>query len=116
MDVQPAVNLKCIVFTAILASGYWYLPSKNKWVLLALLYLPYLALAWYDYWYKCERNLGPTYLAMYYWWAKPTQSKQVVTYKNWNPAIKKKVLTVDLIILGILVGLAPAFLKWKPIV
>lgn len=55
-----AFNWKCIVFTAILAGGYWYLPHKNIWVLLFLLWFPYIALAWYDYAYDCRNKLQPT--------------------------------------------------------
>lgn len=53
-------NLKCIVFTALLASGYWYLPRKNLWILVFLLWSPYIALAWYDYAYDCQLKLQPT--------------------------------------------------------
>ena len=53
-------NLKCIVFTALIAGGYWVLPQKNLWVLLFLLWFPYIALAWYDYSYDCKDKLKPT--------------------------------------------------------
>jgi hypothetical protein len=53
-------NLKCIIFTALIAGGYWYLPQKNLWVLLFLLWFPYIALAWYDYSYNCRNKLAPT--------------------------------------------------------
>lgn len=57
-DDQPfSLNIKCIIFTLLLACGYWYLPQKNVYILLALLYFPYLALAWYDYAYKCQVGL-----------------------------------------------------------
>ena len=55
---QP--NWKCVIFTAVLASGYWYLPQKNWWVLVALLILPYVAMSWYDYMYECSNKLKPT--------------------------------------------------------
>ena len=55
-----ALNLKCIIFTAILAAGYWFAPHKNLWVLSFLIWFPYIALAWYDYSYKCHDKLGPT--------------------------------------------------------
>ena len=32
-STQPTGNLKCVIISALLASGYWFLPSKNKWVL-----------------------------------------------------------------------------------
>jgi len=111
----PAVNWKCIWFTFALAGGYWFLPPKNKWVLLALLYFPYLVLAIYDHHYGCIRNnLSPTYLALFYSWAKPQDSQQIKVYKNWCPDIKNKVFIVDMVVLAIIVALAPAFLSWKP--
>ncbi len=53
-------NIKCVIFSAIIAGGYWYLPPKNLWVLFFLLWFPYLAMAWYDYMYECRNKLGPT--------------------------------------------------------
>jgi hypothetical protein len=55
-----ALNLKCIIFTFILAAGYWFAPHKNLWVLAFLIWSPYIALAWYDYSYKCQDKLKPT--------------------------------------------------------
>jgi|8_EtaG_2_1085327.scaffolds.fasta_scaffold04121_2 hypothetical protein len=111
---QPVVNWKCIWFTVALVYGYWYLPPKNKWVLVSLLYFPYLVMAHYDHYYECQRNLGPTYLAMFYKWAKPQESKQIVQYENWCPEIKNKVLMVDVIILLSVLSLVPAFMRWNP--
>lgn len=110
----PALNLKCIVFTLLLASGYWYLPSRNKYVLAALAYFPYLALAWYDWIYACQHNFGPTYLAHFYSWAKPQGSRQIKIYKNWAPEIKQKVQFVDISIAVLLLLLLPGFIAWKP--
>ena len=53
-------NLKCIIFTIIIAGGYWYLPYKNIFVLIFLLWLPYVSLAWYDYSYDCRDKMQPT--------------------------------------------------------
>ena len=53
-------NIKCIIFTIIIAGGYWYLPRKNLYILLFLLWLPYIALAWYDYSYDCRDKMMPT--------------------------------------------------------
>ena len=55
-----SVNIKCIVFTLLLAAGYWFAPHKNLWVLAFLLWFPYIALAWYDYAYACRDKLDPT--------------------------------------------------------
>ncbi len=112
-NADPTWNLKCIVFTLVLAGGYWFLPKRNKWILLGLLYFPYIVLAWYDYYYICERNMGPTYLSLFYWWAKPPESKQIIDYKNWCPDKKNWVFFVDIIILMIAIAISPFFINWK---
>ena len=81
---EPVVNWKCVMFTIMLSVGYWFFPRRNKWVLLALLYFPYLVLAWYDHLYLCKRNMGPTYLSLFYWWGKPQDSVQIKQYKNFT--------------------------------
>ena len=53
-------NIKCIVFTALIAGGYWFSPHKNVWMLMFLLWSPYVAMAWYDYTYDCANKLKPT--------------------------------------------------------
>jgi hypothetical protein len=54
-------NIKCIIFTIIIAGGYWYLPHKNIFILFFLLWFPYISLAWYDYMYHCSQNkMHPT--------------------------------------------------------
>lgn len=55
-----AFNVKCIVFTAAIAGGYWFLPPRAWWALALLLWLPYVAMAWYDHWYDCNDKLRPT--------------------------------------------------------
>ena len=53
-------NIKCIIFTIFIAGGYWFLPKKSYFVLLFLLWMPYVALAWYDYSYRCQDKMQPT--------------------------------------------------------
>ena len=53
-------KIKCIIFTALMAGGYWYAPHKNVWLLVFLLWFPYIAMAWYDYTYECATKLPPT--------------------------------------------------------
>lgn len=55
-----ALNIKCILFTAAVAGGYWWLPHRSWLVLGLLLWLPYVAMAWYDYAYDCRDKMGPT--------------------------------------------------------
>lgn len=111
---EPTWNVKCIIFTLLLAVGYWYLPRRNKWILLALLFFPYLALAWYDYLYACEEDLGPTYLSLFYAWLKPRGSQQIQDFRRWDPEIRRRVLIVDGILLVLVLSLVPWFIRWKP--
>ena len=53
-------NIKCIVFTAALAGGYWFLPPRRWWALALLLWAPYVAMAWYDELYDCSNKMEPT--------------------------------------------------------
>ena len=113
-DVPPALNLKCIVFTGALATAYWTLPTKNKYVLAALCVFPYLWLSYYDVAYRAQRHMGPTYLADFYDFAKVPNSKQVRVWKNWAPKWKARVHAVDALILVAVLALLPAFIDWKP--
>jgi hypothetical protein len=111
-STQPTGNIKCIIISLLLSSGYWFLPHKNKWVLLIILYSTYIAIAWYDYLYECKRTFGPTYLRLFYEWAKPPKSSQSIIYKKWCKDIEYKVFIVDIIIAILLILLFPLFLKW----
>ena len=53
-------NVKCIVFSLLLSLGYWFAPHRNLWILAFLIWFPYIALAWYDWAYKCQDKLHPT--------------------------------------------------------
>lgn len=55
-----SLNIKCIVFTAAVAGGYWYLPPRSWWVLAMLMWLPYVSMAWYDHFYDCKDKMDPT--------------------------------------------------------
>ena len=62
-----ALNIKCIVFTAVVAGGYWYLPPRRWWALALLLWLPYVAMAWYDHYYDCADKMAPTVVPFGRW-------------------------------------------------
>jgi len=103
----PQINVKCIVFTMLISMGYWYLPKRNKWVMLALLYFPYIIMAWYDSIYNCTRNrLGPTFLGSFYYWAKPSKSN-----KEWHPKWKNMIFYTDMLILALAIYYIPRFLN-----
>ena len=58
VDQPFHANLKCVVFGLILCISYWYLPDKrNNWMLLFIFTAGYIAMAWYDYVYKCKNKL-----------------------------------------------------------
>lgn len=110
----PTFNAKCIALTIASAALYWYLPPKNKWILLFIASSVYLAIAWYDHVFACQRHMGPTYLSLFYIWFKPQSSVQLRDFRAWDPAIRNRVLAVDLLILLAAIGLAPRFLRWQP--
>ena len=114
-NTPPATNVKCIVFTIFVVTIYWILP-KNKWLLLFLLWFPYLMMAWYDFLYDCKRNeLSPTYLMSFYEWAKPNDSRQVQIYKNWCPKWKNQVFYVDMAVLVLFIlFMKYFFIPWNP--
>lgn len=60
-------NVKCIVFTAAVAGGYWYLPPRRWWALALLSWLPYVAMAWYDHAYDCQNKMDPTLVPFGRW-------------------------------------------------
>jgi hypothetical protein len=87
-----------------------FLPPRNKIILLGVLYFPYLIMAIYDYHFNCIRNqLGPTFLALFYSWAKPAYSTQIETYKKWHPHWKDMIRKVDTMVLVILLVLYPLY-------
>lgn len=112
-DNQPfSLNPKCIVFTLLLAGGYWYLPPKKLWILVALLYFPYLALAWYDYVYDCRIGLlQPTvfpfgeYLYLPF---KPPDYKE--RYDKMSPERKSKMKEYGRFVAAVLLGVLIVFL------
>lgn len=86
-------NLKCIVFTVIIAGGYWFLPYRNLFVLIFLLWLPYVAMAWYDYSYDCRDKLLPTAFPFGRWIFLPFKPQG---YKDeFNKLTPEQIKTMD---------------------
>ena len=108
-------NIKCIVISILFALFYWYAPSKNKYILLGILYITYILIAYYDFFYDCRKGeFGPTFLKTFYAWAKPKNSKQNILYSNICSNKKRLILMVDIFVLLLLILFTPTFLKWKP--
>lgn len=109
---QPlAFNIKCVVFSLLIAGGYWYLPHRSVPVLVALLYFPYLAMAWYDYFYSCEYTLQPTIFPFGRWLYLPFKPKDYQEkYDALAPEAKQSIAQWDrffgLVLLGLLLVLA----------
>ena len=109
-------NVKCIVISLVLAGLYWYLPYRNKYVLLFILYSTYLAIAYYDFFYDCRKGqFGPTFLRTYYEWAKPQKSKQNIIYSNLCPENERIILIVDIAVFIMILLITPYFIRWKPV-
>jgi hypothetical protein len=95
-DYPFKFNVKCIIFTAFIAGGYWFLPTKNIWILLFLLWLPYISLAWYDYAYKCSFQMEPTIIPFgryFFLPFKPPDYQQ--RYRELPPEAIKAMDTLD---------------------
>lgn len=107
-----AFNYKCIFLSLFFAAFYWWAPPNNKWVLAAILYLTYLALAWYDTVYQCAHALKPTFLYSFYGFAKPRAYREA--YERWKPETKRLVFHVDAVIALCLLAALPLFLAWQP--
>ena len=66
------LNLKCIVFSALLIAIYWMppwadlrSPSDLAWkrgITIMLAFVGYILMAWYDTIYECNDRLRPTFL------------------------------------------------------
>lgn len=110
----PTLNIKCVIFTLFIVFVYWFLPPRNKWILILLIFIPYVLLAWYDYIYQCERNSGPSYLSLFYKNLKPPETDPMKKYDNWHPTIKKRVFFIDLSFLLIILLFIPIFIEWTP--
>ena len=112
---QPlSLNPKCIIFSLILAGGYWLLPHKSIPVLVALLYFPYLAMAWYDYQYNCSNRLNPTIFPFGRWLYlpfKPPDYKQ--RYENLSNESKKTIAKWDRFFLLLIIGAGIVFASTK---
>jgi hypothetical protein len=106
-----ALNLKCIIFTAILAGGYWYAPHKNLWILAFLIWFPYISLAWYDYSYNCQDKIKPTIVPFgrYVWLPfKPPGYKR--EFENLPPEQIQAMDTLDHVILWTVLAGSLSFL------
>lgn len=52
---QP--NIKCIIYSITMMALYWLIPKKNVFLLPVIFVASYVAMAWYDQIYACNRKL-----------------------------------------------------------
>lgn len=118
VDIEPQTNIKCIYFTFFIVFIYWFLPPRNKYILVFLFWLPYLIMAIYDDIYSCNRAFGPTYLRLFYEIPKrllAPGTKQDKAYKNWCPKHSRKVFFIDVIVAIVLIIFYFTFFRhWNP--
>jgi hypothetical protein len=51
-------NLKCVVFGTLMCAVYIFSACRvNKWMLLPIFVISYVGMAWYDYFYNCDKVL-----------------------------------------------------------
>jgi hypothetical protein len=50
-------NAKCVFIAIAFMIAYWYLPSKNPYLLPIIFLIIYVGIAWYDYIYECKDKL-----------------------------------------------------------
>lgn len=114
-DDQPfSLNLKCVFATLVIAGGYWYLPAKNIRVLIALLYFPYLALAWYDHFYECNYTMDPTLFPFgrfVYLPFKPPEYKQ--KFDELSQSKKDWMSGLDRFLIAVLFGVGIVYFAGK---
>lgn len=114
-DDQPfSLNLKCVAATLLIAGGYWYLPAKNIRVLIALLYFPYLALAWYDHFYQCKITMDPTVFPFgrfVYLPFKPPEYKK--KFDELSPSKKQFMSGFDRFLIAVLFGVGVVYFAGK---
>lgn len=112
---QPfALNLKCIVISILFALCYWYLPYRKWYILLFILWITYIAIAWYDHYYRCKYKMHPTALPfgryIYLWLKPPDYQKEYKEFPKWKKSLMDNVDHITL--WTILMVLLCVFLWW----
>jgi hypothetical protein len=99
------LNVKCLVFSAILIVLYWLPHPKSVAHNIVMAFLigmsAYISLAWYDVLYDCNDHLRPTLLG---WLSKPFKPKEYSEEYEKLPLKYKKIIhDVDIFVLLIIV-------------
>ena len=109
-------NWKCVVFTALCTSSYWFLPPKNMFIFILLLIIPYISMAWYDYLYNCENKMKATLVPFGRYLFLPLKpSEYKATFESLPPEALKDMDTMDHISAWILLVLVSVFVFNKSV-
>lgn len=76
-------NPKCMFFGFGLMMMYWFLPYRNKYILPFIFIVAYIAMAWYDYIFDCDRKLysGSSFgVNTFDSWGKPQNRKYDINH------------------------------------
>ena len=112
-------RMHSVLFTlaaSLIGTGLVYvLPPKNVWALAVMLYLPYLALAWYDYVANCRYRMNPTVFPLGRWVYlpfKPPSYKE--RFDNLDPVVLDNIRNFDKLFVttGALALCAYGFVFW----
>ena len=89
-------NPKCLLFSSIMMSLYWFSPiTKNSFLLPIIFVVSYVAMAWYDYKYNCDlimysgTSLGPNTVDAIF---KPQRRNEEHDKKNLSKNQEKEYL------------------------
>jgi hypothetical protein len=87
------LNLKCLVFSAIILIIYWLPHTKTIAHNIVMSFLlatsAYISLAWYDVLFDCNDRLGPT---LFGWLSKPFKPKEYSDAYNKLPIKYQKII------------------------
>jgi len=88
----------------------WKVPTRNKYWLVVLLYLPYLIMAWYDYLLNCNFRMNPTIFPFGRWvylpFKPPTYKRK---FENIDEMVLKNIKAFDKYVVILLSLLASLF-------
>ena len=85
-----------LMYASLMVILFKYLPPKNKYILIAALYFPYLMLAWYDYLANCRFRMNPTIFPFGRWVYLPFKPPPYQErYKELDPVVKYNIQSFD---------------------
>lgn len=86
---QDFFNIKCVIYTLIIASIYWFIP-RNVVNLILLSIFSFFSINWYNYSYVCEKNniisnIIYSIIISSLFWYLPTKNKSIIVIALYIP-------------------------------